>query len=1350
MCVCTAELECKSFVGLFPEISRAFITIDNKLFLWNYHDGSDFLLYDELSQIILSVALMRPRRGVFVAAIPYVLVVATPVEVLLFAIKFDQDNVHQPMQLFPTQFTIPSDGVHMTSSVGTDQGRVLLAGKDGAIYELDYSNDGAAQGAGSWTSLWSSQARKKCRKLNHSAPRFRLIRSLLPAMLGGLPSPLTGADGAALPDQQVSCMVYDRTRNLVFTLSSGVASGGAARNVLQCFSLGADGWDLSLRSKNEQIAAEVRASLTNAAVPPQLWEDLAAGSGGQTAADINLVSLFPVPRHESAAVVLLAVTAHGHRVYFDFGESGIGALRVRFVRLCPPAVSPDELNRGAGALGGARSSSLRVEPGFSKATSPSLVHAAYYKDGMLLLADAGRSALGDTLVAIQRELYAGTSGVGSVGVGGGAYTNASLRSWGAPVSVGGHGVGSNKLLESIDAFDLESRIAELGEVHESAQLNLLSSALFSRHAVLAASSAGSSASPQALQGLSELATQHVTPNRHFLILTSSSLLTLSASRPLDDLRAALLALRRTNDEAPLLAMFHKYGAKETAAMCLTLVGAHFVSGDSLGAGALDQVELRGGAPGQQQQQQQQLMSIASPNKLAGGAASGASTGGVSDEAMRKLAKQAFFRVGDMHAQLVASTSMGVAAAGAGVGAGTLSCKLEAIALYMSRWLRSHWDWSLCVPASSAPAGAPAVANAPSSAFLAFRFGKEYYLQLLQPLLKLQRFLQENQRVLLRDALNAASAASVSASGASLQPSSSLSLQSGLADPGRMEVESLSNLQALLSLTIEIFHLMVLFLSYSGASGGAASALLHASPFLSAVDLQRLRDFKLIEVLTSAEGHALVSKIINTLAQVGAVSERAPAGSSTGLGLGLSPMRGKRSRDDMSAETNVFSGASSSSSASALISQLHSACPTFFGQSDLLYCNALESLSRARSAWNMEAERERHLSRAMDTLASFLHAPAFPLEEVAAKLKQLHQYEGIVSLALRRAELLERREVVRPKAVAAAQAASAFGAAAAGATDDDFYATQKKRCILVLLDTLSVLILGVGKNLSNSSSSNGTATDGASPSSSLPRLDASDSSSVPAPSSETLAGARDRVLAQLLSSGDGALHAALYRWFIDKGLLEELYSVRNDHVVRFLLSRDEYVLILKDYYLRNQRWWEAAMLLRYLALTKSDQYTLQQRVEFLTRSLACARNFQQQQQLQGSLTPMRATQRGSNAGAGFGAAAGAPAVSGADLQDTIDQLNDRAEIAKIQLDIFSQLQSMLQSVRWRKHLQKRELKKIHRCNAQALLAGCSDACDSVLLLAFLFILLVCVGVFFDWQCGPERRRPCRGVDVAAVA
>jgi hypothetical protein len=49
----TIDLECKSFMGLLPEINRAWITIDNRLFLWNYEDGYVQLLHEKICHKIM-------------------------------------------------------------------------------------------------------------------------------------------------------------------------------------------------------------------------------------------------------------------------------------------------------------------------------------------------------------------------------------------------------------------------------------------------------------------------------------------------------------------------------------------------------------------------------------------------------------------------------------------------------------------------------------------------------------------------------------------------------------------------------------------------------------------------------------------------------------------------------------------------------------------------------------------------------------------------------------------------------------------------------------------------------------------------------------------------------------------------------------------------------------------------------------------------------------------------------------------------------------------------------------------------------------------------------------------------
>lgn len=44
------RVECMSFMGLLPEIDHAWMTVDNVLFLWNYHT-QDFTQYRELKQV---------------------------------------------------------------------------------------------------------------------------------------------------------------------------------------------------------------------------------------------------------------------------------------------------------------------------------------------------------------------------------------------------------------------------------------------------------------------------------------------------------------------------------------------------------------------------------------------------------------------------------------------------------------------------------------------------------------------------------------------------------------------------------------------------------------------------------------------------------------------------------------------------------------------------------------------------------------------------------------------------------------------------------------------------------------------------------------------------------------------------------------------------------------------------------------------------------------------------------------------------------------------------------------------------------------------------------------------------
>ena len=221
--------------------------MDNKLFLWKYSalDGAsnepgfatsptpssalasaDCLVYDGITEVIVSVALTAPRPGVFLDSVKYLLVVASPLEVVLLAITCDAHG--EGLQLLPTVYKMPSDNVAMVKVVGSQCGRVFMAGNDGNVYELDYFSGGI--GGQSWVgeivdtalSLGSGggdgegSSRRKCRKIKHSVWQWRVLSMLPPllqAALGG------GGEGEREGDGLVD-LVVDNVRCVLYAVTA--------------------------------------------------------------------------------------------------------------------------------------------------------------------------------------------------------------------------------------------------------------------------------------------------------------------------------------------------------------------------------------------------------------------------------------------------------------------------------------------------------------------------------------------------------------------------------------------------------------------------------------------------------------------------------------------------------------------------------------------------------------------------------------------------------------------------------------------------------------------------------------------------------------------------------------------------------------------------------------------------------------------------------------------------------------------------------------------------------------------------------------------------------------------------
>ena len=184
-----------TFSGIFPQIHRAWMTIDHVLFLWDYTDPrGTFYQYDGLDQTIVHASLVRPRRGVFEegATPQWLLLLSTPVEVILLGLYTSECTTD--IDIHETGFSVPTDGANLLQLVGTPAGRVFMAGADGFLYELSY---GTTRG---WLDTYRTCA-KRC-KSRKTEVALHFVTSAV----------YDSAD-------PILDMAYDSERGILYTLS---------------------------------------------------------------------------------------------------------------------------------------------------------------------------------------------------------------------------------------------------------------------------------------------------------------------------------------------------------------------------------------------------------------------------------------------------------------------------------------------------------------------------------------------------------------------------------------------------------------------------------------------------------------------------------------------------------------------------------------------------------------------------------------------------------------------------------------------------------------------------------------------------------------------------------------------------------------------------------------------------------------------------------------------------------------------------------------------------------------------------------------------------------------------------
>jgi nuclear pore complex protein Nup155 len=197
--------EVSTSMGLFAELNHAWITIDNSLYLWDYTaPNPEIIGFEDQSNTITCVKLVKPRAGVFVDSISHLLVVATTAEVILLGVSTSvekpdpsarlQGPGKRTVSLYQTKMSLSIKGINVQAIEGSSAtGRIFFCGKESIdIYELTYQQE----------EKWFAS---RCGKVNHTSPGYK---SLVPLVW------------TAKDIEYCHQIVVDDSRRLVYTLSS--------------------------------------------------------------------------------------------------------------------------------------------------------------------------------------------------------------------------------------------------------------------------------------------------------------------------------------------------------------------------------------------------------------------------------------------------------------------------------------------------------------------------------------------------------------------------------------------------------------------------------------------------------------------------------------------------------------------------------------------------------------------------------------------------------------------------------------------------------------------------------------------------------------------------------------------------------------------------------------------------------------------------------------------------------------------------------------------------------------------------------------------------------------------------
>lgn len=298
----------QTLMGLFAEINHAWVAIDNSLFLWDYtHPTPELIGFEEQQSTIQAVALVPPKRGIFIADITHMLVVATTSDIILLGLSAKSTpSGTKSVSLYQTKLNLPLRGTDVRLIAGTADGRIFFGGStDTDLNELYYQQE----------EKWFSN---RCGRINHTNPGWASVVTFQAAFW------------ATKTPEYLTQIVVDDARKLVYTLSS--------RSTIRTFHM--DG-PSKVTKVIEKEKTHCLRDITHMITQSPLLNDR-----------MSIVSLSPISSRETSKLHLMALTNTGCRLFLSAtnaasymmgSSSGLApqSMMVQFIKFPPD----DQLGR---------------------------------------------------------------------------------------------------------------------------------------------------------------------------------------------------------------------------------------------------------------------------------------------------------------------------------------------------------------------------------------------------------------------------------------------------------------------------------------------------------------------------------------------------------------------------------------------------------------------------------------------------------------------------------------------------------------------------------------------------------------------------------------------------------------------------------------------------------------------------------------------------------------------------------------------------------------------------------------------------------------------------------------------